>query len=345
MSADALAPTKNRLQYFDIAKGIALIAVVLGHIGIRSINSVVYTFHLPVFFIVTGYFINKKRSILDFIKNKARYLLLPYALICIIYFFFAKISGIDLSVKQWLVSALYAAGDSYTEPFTVQAIGVPWFLWAAFWASCFLRLSLEFKPQLRILFVGLLFAFGYYTPKYLFWFPLSIQAGACALFYMYIGWLVRSSNISTSLIRTTEYGKVVVIIAFFVWLCFMKNFTAFWMVHSNLGNGFMDIFGSLCGSLIIILLSMVLSKKTYFISKLLSFIGENGILWMTVHKVEHTCVHWTSILNYLMQHGFPAEHRKLIYIFIKLIFIFICVFILSRFRFIRVVWGTERTKR
>lgn len=40
---------KNRVQYFDIARGIAMICIILGHLNNSLINRVVFTFHVPIF--------------------------------------------------------------------------------------------------------------------------------------------------------------------------------------------------------------------------------------------------------------------------------------------------------
>lgn len=74
----------TRLQYIDIAKGIAMICIILGHLGNASINRIVFTFHVPIFFFITGYFTNKKRDLNGFIKNKARTLLVPYIISSIV---------------------------------------------------------------------------------------------------------------------------------------------------------------------------------------------------------------------------------------------------------------------
>ena len=44
---------KNRLNWIDIAKGICMIAVFLGHLGVEKLGFV-YSFHLTVFFILSG---------------------------------------------------------------------------------------------------------------------------------------------------------------------------------------------------------------------------------------------------------------------------------------------------
>ena len=47
---------KTRIRFIDTARGIAIICIILGHLGSASINRVVYTFHIPLFFLITGYF-------------------------------------------------------------------------------------------------------------------------------------------------------------------------------------------------------------------------------------------------------------------------------------------------
>ncbi len=36
-------------KYLDLAKGIEIISIIIGHLGIYTINRIVYTYHTPVF--------------------------------------------------------------------------------------------------------------------------------------------------------------------------------------------------------------------------------------------------------------------------------------------------------
>lgn len=48
---------KTRIQWIDIAKGITIIAMIIGHsvpYG-SSIRNLIFSFHMPLFFILTGY--------------------------------------------------------------------------------------------------------------------------------------------------------------------------------------------------------------------------------------------------------------------------------------------------
>lgn len=156
---------KPRLQYVDIARGIAMICIILGHLGNPSINRVVFTFHVPIFFFITGYFTSTKRSLPEFTKNKARTLLVPYAMACLVIIILGTLLGFHYgnaadAFKGWIYASIYGAGDSYTVPFYIKGIGAIWFLWATFWGSVFLRISLDFNKYTRVFSIFALFALG-----------------------------------------------------------------------------------------------------------------------------------------------------------------------------------------
>ncbi len=72
-----------RHTWLDVAKGIGIILVVYGHIMINGalytqIRDVVYAFHMPLFFAISGYTIMPGR-IKDFTVKRAQNLLIPYA--------------------------------------------------------------------------------------------------------------------------------------------------------------------------------------------------------------------------------------------------------------------------
>lgn len=51
----------QREKSFDIAKGIGMLAVVLGHMSIPAkMGDFIFSFHMPLFFLINGYFFKKK---------------------------------------------------------------------------------------------------------------------------------------------------------------------------------------------------------------------------------------------------------------------------------------------
>lgn len=73
--------SKIRLQWLDIAKGVLLYFVIWGHIVIYNgmVFKFIFAFHMPAFFILSGYTLSVKDIIFSaFIKKKYHSLLLPY---------------------------------------------------------------------------------------------------------------------------------------------------------------------------------------------------------------------------------------------------------------------------
>ena len=71
---------KKRLDYIDIAKGIGMLSVIWGHINGGFTNILVYAFHMPLFFFLSGLLFraDKYKSFKEFAIRKVRTLIIPY---------------------------------------------------------------------------------------------------------------------------------------------------------------------------------------------------------------------------------------------------------------------------
>ncbi len=74
---------KERLTHIDIAKGIGILLVVAGHNWIvlaskGELYRMVYSFHIPLFFILAGTFFNSSKSFGVTLKERFQTLLIPY---------------------------------------------------------------------------------------------------------------------------------------------------------------------------------------------------------------------------------------------------------------------------
>ena len=69
----------TRKNWIDAAKGYGMILVILGHITEYSpVGMIIYSFHMPLFFFLSGYLFSVKRSFGEFAHNKTRRLIVPY---------------------------------------------------------------------------------------------------------------------------------------------------------------------------------------------------------------------------------------------------------------------------
>lgn len=72
----------KRIESIDIARGIGILLVVLAHNDFGYISQygheVIYSFHMPLFFFLSGYFIRTDISFLEFFKKRFHSLLKPF---------------------------------------------------------------------------------------------------------------------------------------------------------------------------------------------------------------------------------------------------------------------------
>ena len=342
---------KSRYRYLDIARGLCMISIVLGHLGNSYINRFVFTYHLPVFFLISGYFTRKERM-LPHIKKRIRTLIIPYyfssIMIMLSYFFISKIYKVDkneIITRMWLwVKAMfYAAGDNWNEPFNIPGIGAIWFLWAIFLGGIIFQGVLRLKPRMRVFVVVILLYLANYSVEHLFFFPLSIQPACSAVFYLYCGYLWKE-NKDYIYKFSSELKAFLVAVSSTLWLYFIVDFDGFWLVHSYYGRGIVNVLGSLCASFIVILISKyVLDRKSRIID-LFAYLGRYSIIFLSIHIVELSTFRWHDIIGMIL--GDKETPMKYLYlvIFLKLVLIISLTFIFSKLPYIRAIYGIKRDK-
>lgn len=342
---------EKRLEYIDIAKGISIICIVLGHVGARPIDRLVYTFHVPIFFLITGYFINPKTTNREFCRKKVRTLLVPYFITCTVIVVLSGIineiflGGVESKklVIEWGKAALYGLGFTVHEPFHIRHIGAIWFLWATFWGSIILRSLLDLRKGTRLFLVFLLFILGCWSID-VFCLPLSIQPGCCALFFMYLGYLWRRSEASLGSLDI-EAKAACTVMALFVWLFFIRDFEGFYLVNCNIGRGAVDIFSSVCACYLVLMLSRQIEKKGERSSRWLAYLGRYSIFMLCIHMVEQDIFPWWELTDCLIAHGMPESLRRWVIVIGKFALIIPLVILCSKWKLARRVFGITEDNR
>ena len=92
---------KERIDWPDIAKGLGIFLVVLGHNSIPSgFFGWIYSFHMPLFFYLSGFLFSndKYNSTWELVLKKAQTLLLPY----LSFFILIYVYWLFVIQKVWL---------------------------------------------------------------------------------------------------------------------------------------------------------------------------------------------------------------------------------------------------
>ena len=106
MDSNASNLKSNRIEYLDFARGLCMIAIIMGHLSVPQLNRVVYTFHLPVFYLITGYFFNAKKGIFETVKQKFFTLLCPYYFTCVLIILVTIIFDLTIYRKSLYITFL-----------------------------------------------------------------------------------------------------------------------------------------------------------------------------------------------------------------------------------------------
>lgn len=84
---DSIVKMRQREPWADNAKFIGIALMVLGHNSLanQSLTDFIYSFHMPLFFMLSGYFASTKdERFLPYLQKNVRSLLVPYLTFCIV---------------------------------------------------------------------------------------------------------------------------------------------------------------------------------------------------------------------------------------------------------------------
>lgn len=112
----------GRIRWVDIAKGIGIFLVVLGHCQItENVLTLITTFHMPLFFFLAGYVFRPERysSFSAFFKARVKSILVPYAaftLLSILFSFSRTLLGQGMSLEMIFGDFLRAGVVESNQP-------------------------------------------------------------------------------------------------------------------------------------------------------------------------------------------------------------------------------------
>ncbi len=126
-----------RQTYIDVAKGVLIICVVIGHVlnfeyfFTSIVKTAIYVFHMPAFFIISGILMNPKKlknqTFASFVNRKIKRLIIPYVL-------FEIVGGI-LQMFLYGIDEVNPVGILYGILTMHCRIGADWFLPTLFLAE------------------------------------------------------------------------------------------------------------------------------------------------------------------------------------------------------------------
>ena len=208
----------NRDQTLDILKGFGIIMMVVAHSGAPDwLHDTIYTFHMPLFFIASGWFFSEHNldNIRDFAVRKMKTIYWPYWKWCV---FFLLLHNVFYSVgilnssygSNGEVSHMYSINEMAVHAFEFSfkmtryegMLGAYWFVRSLLWGSillCFCSTLIskvtKLNKQLCVLSVAAVFGIlGGVLSGLNIQIPLWPQGGyreVMAVFFLGMGFMLR----------------------------------------------------------------------------------------------------------------------------------------------------------
>ncbi|WEE36950.1 acyltransferase family protein [Lactiplantibacillus paraplantarum] len=264
----------KRIEWIDIAKGIAILAVVIGHTlgpyNGQFFGSLIFAFHMPIFFMLSGYLYHP-RSAQQECQRGVINLLLPYlatAVVLLILSAMARVLPNPLlnayfsSWRRGLLAVAYGAGSEVFNPWhwQVQPIGAVWFLLSMFIAmqlfNGVMLLTARCHQRLcQAVSRGVIFAVFTILGGWLgqvAYLPWAFNAALLAQLFLYAGYLVKQTDL------LSRMPPAWYLLFTFMWLisAFQGYFALTVPTSPNL---LISVMGGVAGSLCIIQISDWLS--------------------------------------------------------------------------------------
>ena len=272
----------NRDKSIDIAKGIGILLVILGHVPTvpTELKKIIYSFHMPLFFFVSGYLYNIAKynslKLREFIITRIKKFIVPYfkiGLICFALFGVIYPLVTEGYNKAYIIQCIrYLVGLFYSKGLPKwMAWSCPlWFLTCIFCTEVIFYLAIKYSKKPIITF-AILGTVGFvYTLATTFALPWNIDVALTAVCFMYIGSLCRKYNLITKLYDIKWIFILFIILSLSIILNVKIDFNL-----RNYGNILLTYLSGTSGSILTLEFSRMIKHN-----KLLEFNGVNSLYMM-----------------------------------------------------------------
>lgn len=286
----------KRLDWIDIAKGIAIILVIVGHTvpNPSLLRHAIFSFHMPVFFILAGYTFRPKPW-RELLSESVPRLLVPYLVLALAWQMPTFLmSGTPLTggtLVSGLKTILFASGVD-VPGFGVAAVGMAWFLAALFTSRLLFNALMmlfdgyEVGAVLQSVTCTVIAFCGLSVSRFLgVYLPLDLDLSCYIVLLMWVGYTVRQKGLEPSVNK-----PLVFIGAGVAWLA-LAALSGFELSSRRVDGFVVATVAALAGSYCACWVSMALEKLKNVpvlgsFEQALVFCGQVSLAIFTIHAVD-----------------------------------------------------------
>ena len=269
-----------RLKWLDIAKGITIILMVIGHTSIPDpFSRFIFAFHMPLFFIASGWTTDwNKYNYLEFTKRKFRSIMVPFMVYSVIVLSIQTISMGGVSLQRWLVYGL-------------QGYAL-WFIPVLFFASILGRFvhiahSSYFHYSMMIFFVFV----GSLLKQIDIYLPWALSSVPFACFFILLGTELKKKQ---DIINSSRWW---ILFGCFIVTSVISHFWKLDMAWNNILPVIPLITGAIAGTIMIFCLSSYIERYAIHVSKVLTNVGQETFVIVAFSQLIIMLLRHYTLLN------------------------------------------------
>lgn len=300
-SNNIIKRSKKRLDWVDIAKGIAIILMVVGHeVYNRSVYALIFSFHMPLFFILSGYTSGVVLTWAKF-RKKFKNTFIKVWLLAVLMVFLLGVEKLIFSAHenflQFINSSLLGVLWGSNIPARgIMNVGVMWFMFVFFWAKLlFDFLQVVFPNKYNDVLLGILSYLMYIVAgNQLHWLPQALDVVPIAALFMWCGHTLRI--VFEKFVSQREHvEQIIIAVAFVYWIAMVQNNIYIDLSIRNYPYFIFSFIEAIAGTIVIDYLSKCFSLNKVLAS--LKYVGRHTLAVLCIHHLDLYWVVWKGWIN------------------------------------------------
>ena len=291
----------KRVEWIDFAKGFAILLVIVGHTlggGTKAslLRGIIYSFHMPLFFIFSAITFRTSTSQESFIsktKKNGRHLMLPVLFIILFdilayAIFYNHQAFTQLGYwNSYLYRLLFATSPTVRYAgMDIVGLGIPWFFFALFFGRMifdYCHLIFQEKQLLMVSVVLSLIGIVMGQQQYM---VLSLDVALAIQFFFYVGYQIKQKNLITFSGKALLIWSVSWILLLFIIFPNWEQSTYLELAMRRYPLMPLSYLDAVCGTMFFAELSLLFTKKSNVLGKVFSCIGKNSMYLLCIHAVD-----------------------------------------------------------
>ena len=282
----------ERIIELDIAKGICILLMVIGHSGMTNIvHHMIYAFHMPFFFFISGVTTNVNRSFRVFSISKVNGLLVPFLIYYLIH----------------VPSYAYIYNRNIMEYFKWESFnGIDnalWFIPILFFAQL-INWMIPRHSFIEMVSIVLLAAFSSFLCIEGIHLPWNLSILGLAASFVLLGRILSVEGCQTFIFSESIYSKIWIMITTFFLLFLISNHYHLAMSFDVIEPTLLIMVGALAGIICVLMVSSIIKRSFRMLSQFLAYTGANTFLFVgfsqAILKFENYYIRDMVVLKYVL---------------------------------------------